>query len=52
MEFLHDSDESPVRRFTPADADIVLDGTKTSPDAAAEQILNVLFARGYFDTAD
>jgi sulfate adenylyltransferase len=36
----------------PTDADIVLDGTKTSPDASAEQILSMLFARGYFDTAD
>jgi len=36
----------------PSDADIVLDGTKTSADASAEQILSMLFARGYFDTAD
>jgi sulfate adenylyltransferase len=36
----------------PTDPDIVLDGTRTSPDASAEQILNLLFARGYFDTAD
>ena len=35
----------------PTDADIVIDATSTSPNAAAEQILSVLSARGYYDTA-
>jgi adenylylsulfate kinase-like enzyme len=33
------------------DPDLVIGASATNPDVAADQILTMLFTRGYFDTA-